>query len=124
MDRSRTMSPTRAHGRRQRYRKSSRRRAFARLGPSIARSSPMPSCWTAFARARPIPWTISGPLVLLEDELEDLIGFQGPEVVVREAVERLLEMVADVLRQGAREEHLSELGRRLRRHRMPAVEAF
>src|SRR5688572_75734 len=118
------MSLVRAHGRKQRYRNTCRRLALARLGPCVSRSASSPSRETALSKARPIPRPTSGPLVLLENEIEDLLGFQPSEVCVCEAVERLVEALSDAVRDRTREEELPQLGRRFRRHRPASVHAL
>src|SRR5712692_6574424 len=121
---SRPMSLIRAQGRTQRYRKTCRRRAFARLLPCPSRSSSSPSRATAFCRARPSPRGISRPLVLLENQVEDLLRLQAAEVGVRHPVERLLEGIADFLRHRPRQEELPQLGRSLDGRRSSPVHAL
>src|SRR5207245_5840054 len=121
---ARLMSPMRAHGRRQKYPNPCRRRAFARLRPSPSRSTSAPSRDTACCRARPSPRATSCPLILLDNQLENLFRLQGPEVLVREPVEGFVERVSHVLRHRTREQELTELGRSFGRHRFPAVDPF
>src|SRR5713226_743564 len=120
--RSRLMSPIRAHGRRQRYRNTCRRRAFARLRPSPSKSLSAPSRDTARCRARPSPRATSRPLVLLDNQFEDLLRLQRAEVVVREPVEGFLECVSHVLRHRMREQQLTELRHSLSGYRLSAVD--
>src|SRR6266849_1071812 len=122
--RSRLMSPIRAHGRRQRYRNTCRRRAFARLRPSPSKSTSIPSRDTARCRARPSPRATSRPLILLDNQVEDLLRLQRAKVVVRESVQGFLERVAHGLRQRMGEQELTELGRCLRRDGLSAIDAF
>src|SRR5437016_9774772 len=121
---ARLMSPMRAHGRRQKYRNTCRRRAFARLRPSPSRSTSAPSRDTARCRARPSPRATSCPLILLDNQLENLFRLQAPEVLGSEPVEGFLERVSHVLRHRTREQELTELERSIRRHRFPAVDPF
>src|SRR6059036_373118 len=83
-----------------------------------------PSRVTARCRARPSPRATSRPLILLDDQLEDLLRLQAAEVLVREPVEGFLERVSHVLRHRVREQELAELRRRLRRDRLSAVDPF
>src|SRR2546426_7407510 len=69
-----------------------------------------------------MPRAISRPLVLLEDQLKDLFRLQRAEVLVREAVERLLERVSHVLWDRTGEEELPELRRRFRGRRLSAID--
>src|SRR3990172_7969079 len=116
------VSPTREHGRRQRYWKTWRRRAFARLGPSISRSSPGPSWVRTSWSARPIPRYPSGILVLLQDKFDDLLRLETAEVFVRQSVQRLVEAIQDRLGKRASEDHLSELGGDLGGRWLPSVD--
>src|SRR6266705_1876896 len=122
--RSRLMSPILAQGRRHRYRNTCRRRAFARLRPSPSKSTSVPSRDTARWRARPTPRATSRPLVLLDNQVEDLLRLQRAKVVVRESVQGFLERVAHVLRHRVGEQELPELGRSLRRGGLSAIHAF
>src|SRR5438552_2866685 len=121
---ARLMSPMRAHGRRQKYRNTCRRRAFARLRPSPSKSTSVPSRDTARCRARPSPRATSRPLVLLDNQVEDLLRLERAKVVVRESVQGFLECVAHVLRHRMGEQELAELGRSLRRRGLSAIHAF
>src|SRR5207245_10587955 len=69
-----------------------------------------------------MPRASSRPLVLLEDQLKDLFRLQRAEVLVREAVERLLERISHVLWDRAGEEELPELGGRFRGRGLSAVD--
>src|SRR5438093_12398666 len=69
----------------------------------------------ARCRARPSPRATSRPLILLDDQFEDLLRLQAAEVLVREPVEGFLERVPHVLRHRTREQELTELRRSLRR---------
>src|SRR5881409_3968650 len=74
--------------------------------------------------ARPSPRATSRPLILLNNQLQDLLRLQGAEVLIREPVERFLECVSHVLRHRMCEQQLTELRRSLRRCRLPAVDPF